>query len=77
MLGAIKSQGLLLLENLEDRSTAVIQKSEPVFQEVAWITFQLCIVPQRRNAHERSDEEEWNARVISTVRPYLIFNMTS
>ncbi|KAJ1357311.1 hypothetical protein KIN20_015437 [Parelaphostrongylus tenuis] len=79
MLGAIKGQGLSLLKNLKDKSTAVVQKvqSRLVSQEVAWITSRLCIVPQGRNAHEQSDEEEWNARVMSTGRPYVVFNMTS
>ncbi|RCN25402.1 hypothetical protein ANCCAN_28886 [Ancylostoma caninum] len=78
MLGALKGQGLSLLKNLKDKSTAVVQKVQAKLatQEVTWITSRLCIVPVARSAQEQVDEDEWNARVQATGKPYVVYNLS-
>ncbi|CAJ0610271.1 unnamed protein product [Cylicocyclus nassatus] len=79
MLGALKGQGLSLLKNLREKSSAVVQKVQAKLapQEVTWITSRLCIIPVARHAQEQVDEDEWNARVASTGRPYVVYNLSA
>ncbi|EPB77359.1 hypothetical protein ANCCEY_03512 [Ancylostoma ceylanicum] len=78
MLGALKGQGLSLLKNLKDKSTAVVQKVQAKLstQEVTWVTSRLCVVPVARSAQDQVDEDEWNARVQATGKPYVVYNLS-
>ncbi|KAK6759577.1 hypothetical protein RB195_021262 [Necator americanus] len=79
MLGALKGQGLSLLKNLKDKSSAVVQKVQAklISQEVTWITSRMCVVPVARAVQDQVDEEEWNARVMTAGRPYVVYNLSS
>ncbi|VDO90682.1 unnamed protein product [Heligmosomoides polygyrus] len=79
MFGAIKGQGLSLLKNLKDRSSAVVQKVQLklVSQEVTWLTSRVCVVPVTKANFEQCEEQEWNARVAACARSFVVYNLSS
>ncbi|PIO71177.1 kinase domain protein [Teladorsagia circumcincta] len=79
MFGALKGQGLSLLKNLKDRSSAVVQKVQAklVSQEVTWVTSRICVVPVTSATLEQCDDEEWSSRVASSGRAFAVYNLTS
>ncbi|WKY14692.1 hypothetical protein Q1695_000318 [Nippostrongylus brasiliensis] len=78
MFGAIRGQGLSLLKNLKDRSSAVVQKVQAKLasQEVTWLTSRMCVVPIGRAALDQYDEDDWVPRVAPSGRPFVVFNLT-